>query len=303
VTGSGRRTAVSRDFLAAAAPLLHVEFVPPDNVPPAVSAGPDQAIVLPGGASLDGTVSDDGRPSPPALTTLWSTVSGPGTVSFGDATAVDTTAQFSTAGTYVLRLTASDGDLTSSDDVTVVASVPTDVFEVRVASSGDDVEESSSGKVGFTSSDLELVVDGTVVQTVGLRFGGVGIPRGASITKAYVQFQVRETGSGATSLALQGEASGNALPFANVSGNVSSRPRTAASVAWSPPSWTTVGAAGAAQRTPDLAPVIQEIVNGTAWTSGNALVLVVTGSGRRTAASWDGRPAAAPLLHVEFVLP
>ena len=50
----------------------------------------------------------------------WSKVSGPGTATFGNANAVDTTATFTVAGTYVLRLTASDGQATTTDDVTVV---------------------------------------------------------------------------------------------------------------------------------------------------------------------------------------
>ena len=46
-------------------------------------------------------------------------VSGPGTVAFGDSTALVTTATFSAAGTYVLALNASDGSLTGSKSVTV----------------------------------------------------------------------------------------------------------------------------------------------------------------------------------------
>jgi K319L-like, PKD domain len=91
------------------------------NQPPSVNAGPDQAIVLPTAATLDGTVSDDGLPSPPSLTSTWSRTSGPGTVTFANPSAVDTTASFTTAGTYVLRLTASDGVLTSFDELTVTA--------------------------------------------------------------------------------------------------------------------------------------------------------------------------------------
>ena len=72
--------------------------------PPTVDAGPDQTITLPSAVSLDGTVSDDGLPNPPAaVTTTWSKVSGPGTVTFANANAVDTTATFSAAGTYILR--------------------------------------------------------------------------------------------------------------------------------------------------------------------------------------------------------
>ena len=55
-------------------------------------------------------------------THTWSKVSGPGTVVFGDATALSTTATFSLAGTYVLRLTAfTPGSQVGQDDVTIVA--------------------------------------------------------------------------------------------------------------------------------------------------------------------------------------
>jgi PKD repeat protein len=94
--------------------------VEPGNTAPVVDAGPDQTITLPDTAALDGTVTDDTLPAPPGtLTTAWSKISGPGTVTFADATAVDTTASFSAAGVYVLRLTADDGELTVSDDVTI----------------------------------------------------------------------------------------------------------------------------------------------------------------------------------------
>jgi hypothetical protein len=76
-----------------------------------------------GGATvnLDGSVSDDGYPNPPAATSVtWSKVSGPGSVSFDNPRAVDTAATFTVAGTYVLRLAATDGRATTTDDVTVV---------------------------------------------------------------------------------------------------------------------------------------------------------------------------------------
>jgi subtilisin family serine protease len=93
---------------------------PPSNTAPVVNAGTDQTITLPSNASLDGTVTDDGLPNPPGMvTTTWSKVSGPGTVTFGNPNAVDTTASFSAAGSYVLRLTASDSLLSSSDEVSI----------------------------------------------------------------------------------------------------------------------------------------------------------------------------------------
>ena len=94
--------------------------VSPTNQAPSANAGADRAVTLPNTLSLAGTASDDGLPNPPAaVTTTWSRVSGPGTVTFGNVNALSTTASFSTAGTYVLRLTASDSVLSATDDMTV----------------------------------------------------------------------------------------------------------------------------------------------------------------------------------------
>lgn len=98
----------------------------PVNQAPVVSAGVNQTITLPSAATLNGTVSDDGLPSN-ALSQNWSVVSGPGSVTFGSATSAATTATFSASGTYVLQLTASDGALTRSSQVTIIVnpSAPT----------------------------------------------------------------------------------------------------------------------------------------------------------------------------------
>jgi len=104
--------------------LMNKYFSAATNEPPMVNAGADQTIALPATASLQGTASDDGLPLG-NLTTTWTRASGPGTVSFGDVNALTTTAVFSTPGTYVLQLTASDGSLNSTSDVTITASADT----------------------------------------------------------------------------------------------------------------------------------------------------------------------------------
>jgi hypothetical protein len=91
----------------------------PTNQAPAVDAGLDQSVAVTESAGLAGTVVDDGLPVGGLLQVAWSTVSGPGVVTFADPTAPATTAMFSGLGTYVLRLSATDGDLTAFDDVTV----------------------------------------------------------------------------------------------------------------------------------------------------------------------------------------
>jgi hypothetical protein len=103
--------------------LTHAQ--PPVNQAPVVSAGSAQTINLPSTATLSGSASDDGFPDN-ALTTTWTKHSGPGTVTFGNAASLSTTASFSEGGSYVLRLTASDGELSSASDVSVtVIEAPT----------------------------------------------------------------------------------------------------------------------------------------------------------------------------------
>lgn len=89
------------------------------NTAPAVNAGFDTTINLPGLVSLSASATDDGEPAGGSLSTSWSQVSGPGTVSFTDAAALMSNASFSLSGRYVLRLSASDTDKISSDEVTV----------------------------------------------------------------------------------------------------------------------------------------------------------------------------------------
>ena len=88
------------------------------NLPPVVSAGANQAVTLPNSATLAGTVTDNELPGE-TVTSAWSTVSGPGTVKFGNAALPQTTATFSAAGVYVLQLSANDGSATTTATTTV----------------------------------------------------------------------------------------------------------------------------------------------------------------------------------------
>ena len=178
-------------------------------------------------------------------------------------------------------------------------------LDIQVTDGNDDAEElSSDGTMYLTSSDLELAdnlaASGQPTDIVGIRFAGVTIPQGASVTEAYIQFQVDELNSGAASLTIEAETTDDAAPFTAAAFDISSRPRTTASALWTPPDWTTIGERGPDQRTVDISAVIQEIVDRPGWASGNALAVIISGSGTRTAEAFEGDPAGAPTLHVEF---
>lgn len=213
-----------------------------------------------------------------------------------------TTTALSTGVTYTLTVNSVRDRATTPNTIASDTTIDFEFLnlttaEVRISDGDDDVEESEDGTVNSSSSDLEMADIGGDNQTIGLRFHPFDIPQGSDVVSAYLQFRVDEATSGAASLVIEGEAADNAAPF----GTVSSRTRTSASIPWMPAPWPTVGQEGPDQRTADLASIIQEIVNRPGWESGNALGLIVTGSGTRTAESYQGSSTGAPLLHVEYV--
>ncbi len=292
----------------------------PVGTPPTVNAGADLVVSLPGNGALDATVSDDGTPSPP--TTTWSQISGPGTASFGNANAVDTAVTLSLAGVYLLRLTATDGEWTQTDDVVVTAAgagstlgvdIPIVANPVGGTTSTDDAEQRGSAAptspngMHLTSADLDMLSDlGTnplvSMSATGLRFANIPVPKGRPVTNAYVQFTADEASSAATSLTVQAQAIDSAPTFTSSNSNITSRARTTASVAWAPPAWVAVGDALAAERMPNIASVIQEVVNRPGWVAGNALAVIVTGgsTGGRVGRSFDEPKGGRAVLHLEY---
>ncbi len=108
-------------------------------------------------ANLDGTASD-GDSDP--LSTHWTLVTGPGPVTFNDANAVDTIANFTVEGVYTLRLRASDGAAQTTDDVVINVTTnplppailaPTDLGATAVASNRIDLAwtDNSTNETGF----------------------------------------------------------------------------------------------------------------------------------------------------------
>ena len=92
--------------------------------PPVVEAGIDRIDMLGGKTYLSGTIKTLGNKNSDVKVT-WSKASGPGAVAFENANSTETTAIFSAAGDYVLKLTAGEGDLSNSSTLNVkVESLP-----------------------------------------------------------------------------------------------------------------------------------------------------------------------------------
>jgi len=107
------------------------------NNAPLVSAGADRSGSVGSPVSIDGAVLDDGRPLPqPAI--QWTKYSGPGAVVFEDPSQPQTTVTFDAAGTYVLRLSAFDGEVEVFDEMTCHAMTISEMDLWRQEQFGDD---------------------------------------------------------------------------------------------------------------------------------------------------------------------
>jgi hypothetical protein len=104
--------------------------LPLTNRPPVVSAGPNQTITFPGLAVFRATASDDGMPNG-ALTYRWSVVDGTGVVLRSPESST-TQAYFFASGTYTIRVTVSDGNLSSTDELIVTAQRPLSTGHLQI---------------------------------------------------------------------------------------------------------------------------------------------------------------------------
>ena len=168
--------AATENSVTSARPELEVATggTPPPNAAPIVSAGADQSATLSGSSiqvQLNGSASDDGLPSGSSLSVTWSQVSGPAAVSFSSSSSPSTQVAFSQAGSYTLRLTASDGTLTSTDDVIVTINPPAPTNQAPVVNAGPDRTATLGG------GQATIALDGSATDD--------GLPAGASLAVAW----------------------------------------------------------------------------------------------------------------------
>ncbi len=181
------------------------------------------------------------------------------------------------------------------------SALPLAAIESSVASSANDAEQSAAGAVSLTSTDLELVNDGALGnQMVGLRFENIGVPRGATIASADLQFSADEAQEEVTNLTIRAQAADSAAVFTTAANDLSARPLTSAAVGWAPLPWANLDERGPFQQTPDLRTIVQEVMNRPGWNPGNSLALLIDGTGHRTADAADKLGGLPPTLRIRY---
>lgn len=181
---------------------------------------------------------------------------------------------------------AADDDIIQTEEVRVAAGADDGYVNQGASTFNDSLVNFSFGQI--SGNDVDAWV----------RFDGVTVPQGATITAAYIEFVADSTRAGSMTADIYGEDADDPAAPSSVA-DFNGRTRTTATVNWNPGDWTD----GETYQTDDIKTIIQEIVDRGSWASGNAMQLFVersTGTVRRVAKAYEGSTTQAALLHIEY---
>ncbi|MFI4860506.1 MAG: hypothetical protein ACIAXF_07480 [Phycisphaerales bacterium JB063] len=174
-------------------------------------------------------------------------------------------------------------------------------IEVPVVRSSDDAGQADLlGLVGTMSNALLVGQDGLSGARAAVRFDDLPVGQGAAVLSAQIQFTSKDSQSDATVMAIAAEDIDDAPTFAAVPYSIFSRTLTTAQVAWIPGRWA-ANDRGDAQLTPDLAEMVQEVVDRPGWEPGNAMVFFVDSTQARYLRTYDYDPDEAAVLLVTYI--
>jgi type IV pilus assembly protein PilY1 len=172
---------------------------------------------------------------------------------------------------------------------------------IPIVSGSDDAFEINED-VTISSNSLELT-RGTEVVLTGLRYQELRIPRGATITSAYLRFTSDALNTSDATLKFKAESIGDSTTFQNVNTNISARVTTGAEVTWA--TANDFPLSDEMILSPDISTVLQEVVNRGDWCGGNSLNLIIEGtssvsSSARKASSLENGNGRTPQLIVAY---
>lgn len=137
-------------------------------------------------------------------------------------------------------------------------------FSTSIAASSDDARETGGGTVTLNATTINS--SGTGVW-LGFRYTNVTIPSGSTINTAKQTVYVHSSDD--PNLDIYGNDVDDAATYTTTSNDITGRTLTTAKVTWSA---TDIGTGS--KDTPDLATVIQEIIDRAGWSSGNDIALL-----------------------------
>ena len=223
---------------------------------------------------------------------------------------MSTAAPEESGGSITATITESNNDAEEVGALMTMSLVSTHLEMAYGASSGgqttitskidnryDDLEEYLSGGISKWGNWWNMEND----QINGLRFKEMTIPPFATINSAKIKFTAVKSDSKDVKLRFFGDDQGDS-PQLNESNPPSNRVQTTAAVTWEPAAWIK----NDEYYTPDLSPIVQEVINRGDWASGNHITFIetyVSGSGsdpKRRAHRYNSSASKAAELEVTY---
>lgn len=163
-----------------------------------------------------------------------------------------------------------------------------------VNSGSDDVEERGSN-VSLTGNVLNMESG----NNIGIRFAGVAVPNGSKILNAYIELTATEDDTGNTSMTVEVDNSSDADTFTGANNTLDGRTFLSPKVTWN---ITNDWDDRSVYATPDLKDMVETIVGGGSWASGNGMAfrIITTGSRDRRAYTFNSSPGQAARLVIEY---
>ncbi|RJQ55000.1 MAG: PKD domain-containing protein [Desulfobacteraceae bacterium] len=204
-------------------------------------------------------------------------------------------------GTNIITVEAFDPAGNKSETSVTVYRLPApserQLIKIAVGEGADDSLERTYNDLNNPANTAILIGKG---YRTAFRFPGAPIPPGSLVTRATLLLHCYSGETRDIHIRYRGEASASSAPFSPATGDIGARPRTLAEVSEYTPDW----ARDAANDSPDLKEIVQEIIAQSGWRSGNALSLFledIDSSSYRYAASFEYNPAQAAALEIEYV--
>jgi hypothetical protein len=190
------------------------------------------------------------------------------------------------------RVSYGEADVLTPAPIVVYVGVP--ALEREAGGTNGVTAERNNGLIDLVDDALDLTVRGGLV---GVRFDKVDVSYEARIADTYLEIAATGRETLPAELVIQAELSSDAAPLQFDGGDLSRRPRTVASVTWRPKVST---AAAERERSPNIAPILEEVFSQTGWRPGNAVVLLIHGCGKRAGHLSSKDEQGVPRLYVEF---
>ncbi|WP_299074109.1 PilC/PilY family type IV pilus protein [uncultured Paraglaciecola sp.] len=181
------------------------------------------------------------------------------------------------------------------DDTTATGCVK-GKLSYQVDSQKNNAEERNDG---YESTGTELSFKSTSNKYIGVRFRKIGLPQGATVSNAYLEFTANTNSSTSTaSFNISGVNQNDPSSFKSYPRYLlRDKPKTA-SVAWTGiPQWLK----NDTYQSPPVTSIVQQIVNRGGWNIGNDMMFVFSNFvGSRGAYTYNGKPSSTVRLVIEY---